>query len=75
MSNIISNNVDGFLVEPKNIEILAETISSIIELNPAIKEGISENAIKKTENYFSSHKLAVEYERFYTEVINRNLNI
>ncbi len=50
LSEIISNNVDGVLVEPNNKKELINAIEKI-DKDSLFKEKISENAIKKSKNF------------------------
>lgn len=60
--DIINNGVNGLLVEPGNVEVLASAIDLLIQ-NPSLRVKLSEEAFKVREtNAFD--KIAQEYKNF-----------
>lgn len=61
---IVRDGIDGFLVEPKNSEQLAEKMNELIE-HPKIQSRMSIQALKQYKNEFSFDKFARRYVEFY----------
>lgn len=64
---IIQDGVDGYLVDARNSEQLAERMCYLIE-NPRIKEKLELQATKKYKNEFSFAKLQLNYLEFYKKL-------
>lgn len=64
---IIRNNVDGYLVEPRNYTQLAKKMNWLIE-NPKIRKEFELKAKKLYQAEFSFDKLACRYIEFYEEL-------
>ena len=63
-SEIIRDDVDGYLVEPRNPEQIADKINYLIE-NPEIRMELEKQARQKYLDEFSFDKLAQSYVEFY----------
>lgn len=61
---IIDNNINGFLVEPKNSQQLAEKINYLIN-NPEIGKMITRKSKEKIVKEFSLEKMIQETKRIY----------
>jgi glycosyltransferase involved in cell wall biosynthesis len=68
VSEILSNNKDGILVEPGSKEQLAETINSLIK-NKNLRNKIAKNAREKVENEFDSKIMAQKTKKFYDKIL------
>jgi glycosyltransferase involved in cell wall biosynthesis len=68
---IITNGKDGFLVEAKNTEALAEKIEYVLSLPEEERKKIEENAKKIVEEKFSIEKMIKEYENLYREILKK----
>lgn len=64
---IIQDNIDGFLVEAKDSNALAEKIKYLIE-NPEIKAKFEKNAKERYDREFSYKKLADRYINYYEKM-------
>jgi len=62
--DMIINGEDGFLVEPKNAQVLAEKISLLIN-NPELKQKIAERAIHNVALRFSYEKMVEKTRKIY----------
>lgn len=69
MSEIITDGYDGFLVSPKNPEILAEKIYNILMLDKKSKCSISNNAYKRIIEGFSTDVIIDKTLDYYNKVI------
>lgn len=61
---IIHNDIDGYLVEPKNIISLANKMAYLIE-NPEKKKDLEKAAKKTFKKNFSFQKMKEEYIKYY----------
>lgn len=64
---IICNGIDGYLVEPRNSEQLAEKMIDLIE-NPTVRKNLEMHALKRYKEEFSFEKLTQRYIEFYEEL-------
>ena len=69
--DMITDGVDGFLVEEKNVEQIAEKLSVLLEDEVLCKE-IGENARKKVVEKFSWDMIAEQILDVYEEVLRRS---
>jgi glycosyltransferase involved in cell wall biosynthesis len=67
---IIQDNVNGFSVDPDNLEKLTEATTKIFELNDSEYCKIVNNCRKIVETKFSLSNMAENYLSIYKEVIN-----
>lgn len=67
MSEIIENGVNGFLVEPKNPELLSIRIAEVLSLEG--KERIRDAAYSRIKNAFASDVVVSAMEDYYKKVI------
>jgi len=65
---IIEHQKNGILVEPGDSEALADAIVSLLE-NKDEKERIGRNARIHAKQYFSTKRVAEEYEKVYEEIL------
>lgn len=70
MAEIIDDGINGFLISPKNVNELADTITKIINLNEKERLSISINARKKILNTFKISILTEETENFYHKILS-----
>lgn len=66
---IIRENIDGLLVDPDNIEEIAETILKLIH-DKDLQLRLSENGTLNAKNRFNIENIAKEHELFYTKIIS-----
>lgn len=71
MDEIIEDGVNGFLVEPKRPDKIAEKISSILE-NDTLRLKISKNNIDKSSQY-SWKKTTEQLEKIYIKTVNTQI--
>jgi len=67
----LMNNETGLIVEPGNISQLADAVNQIIEKG---KEYYKVNCRKRAETKFNKEDKIKEYQRLYSELINRNIH-
>ena len=67
---IVKNGENGFLVEPRNSEKLAEKVIELIE-NKEKRKQFENNAKKTYETEFSFEKLKKQYLDYYNEIIKK----
>lgn len=70
MSEIITEGIDGFLVEPRSPELLAKKIKTVLELSQEEKNIIANNAKKTVEKRFSDHIIIDQMVDYYLKIIN-----
>lgn len=66
---IIENGINGFLVEPNNVEELTEKMHFILK-NPIIKESVVENAYK-TVQHFQWSVISRQVYNTYLEILDK----
>lgn len=69
MSEIITDSIDGFLVEPKSVQKLKHKILEILELDEVTKSKIKSKATMKIQTNFSSEYFYQNLISFYDKVI------
>lgn len=69
MSEIIEDGKDGFLVEPKNSELLAQTIEKTINMSEQERTTMSALAKEKIINKFSTDVIVKQMLEYYNQVI------
>lgn len=74
MAEIITDGVDGFLVEPQSPERIREKISKAISLSYGDTTCMSANARKTIDNKFSTEIIINQLENFYKKIISENEN-
>lgn len=68
---IIEHGINGFVVEPKNSQLLSETISKCIsEFNSENFDLIRANAFSTIKDKFSIDKFLKNYKDFFNSIIN-----
>jgi glycosyltransferase involved in cell wall biosynthesis len=72
MAEMINNGTDGFLVPPKNPEILAEKIADILSLPCEKKAGIRENARRAVLSRFSADVIIPQMIAYYRQIIEKS---
>lgn len=65
---IVSNGVDGFLVEPKNHIPLAERIDKLLS-NPDLSSKMGQKGREKVERYFRLGKMVEKVEDIYKKLL------
>lgn len=73
MSEIISNEENGFLIPPHQPKILAETIQKAINLSEQRKQEISQKAQKRIRDDFSMDTILQQTISYYQQVINDSI--
>lgn len=73
MSEIISNEENGFLIPPHQPQILAETIQKAINLSEQRRQEISQNAQKRIRDDFSMDTILQQTISYYQQVINNSI--
>ncbi len=69
MSEIISDEVDGFLIEPQNVPLMANKIEEALAMDENSVEQMRANARKKIESRFSMDAVLENMEKYYSNVI------
>lgn len=73
MSEIISNEENGFLIPPHQPKILAKTIQKAINLSEQRRQEISQKAQKRIRNDFSMDTILQQTISYYQQVINDSI--
>lgn len=73
MSEIISNEENGFLIPPHQPKILAETIQKAINLSEQLRQEISQKAQKRIRDDFSMDTILQQTISYYQQVINDSI--
>jgi glycosyltransferase involved in cell wall biosynthesis len=68
INTIVRHRVNGFLVEPKNADKLAETLEFILK-NPDVAGSIAHNGYEMASRAYSADRLAGELAAVYEETI------
>jgi glycosyltransferase involved in cell wall biosynthesis len=68
VQEIIDNGQNGFLVETKNPELIAEKVRDLIG-DKNLYRTVSQKAKEKIQTHFSVYKMIAEHERVYGELI------
>lgn len=66
--SIIRDRVNGFLVEPKNVKQLAETLQYVKD-HPDLAESFAQNAYQMASQSYSMDRMARELETVYAEAV------
>lgn len=66
--SIIRDRVNGFLVEPKNVKALVETLEFVMD-HPDLAESFAQNAYQIAAQSYSMDRMARELETVYGEVL------
>ena len=74
MSEIIQDSINGYLIEPHNVNLLAEKLQFLINLDSKTKKQISDNAKKRIENDSSLRTIVDKTIDYYNRVINKFKN-
>ena len=74
MSEIIQDSINGYLIEPHNVNLLAEKLQFLINLDSKTKKQISDNAKKRIENDCSLRTIVDKTIDYYNRVINKFKN-
>lgn len=69
MSEIITDEVNGFLLPPKSPELWADKIADVCKLSIMRKQEISNNAQCRIRNNFSLDVISRKMEKFYIQVV------
>ena len=70
MKEIIEDEVDGYLIEPKNTTHLKQKISNILSINLEITNKVRLMAKQKIKDKFSNEVIYKEVFDFYDSVIS-----
>ena len=74
MSEMIQDSINGYLIEPHNVNLLAEKLQFLINLDSKTKKQISDNVKKRIENDFSLITIVYKTIDYYNRVINKFKN-
>ena len=66
---IIEDKINGLLVDPKDIDEIADKMELLI-LNVDFRNMLGSNAIKKIKNNFSEKIIVDKLEQYYNSIIN-----
>lgn len=69
--DIVKDQINGFLVEPRNYEQLAEKICYLIE-HPEIRKKMGYEGRKMVENNYTWEKIADKTFELYSKILNNN---
>ncbi|MFA7001411.1 MAG: glycosyltransferase family 4 protein, partial [Candidatus Omnitrophota bacterium] len=69
LNSLVQNNVTGLLIEPKQVEPLAESIALLIR-DEAMRRRIGHSAREMTEHFFSIPRMAAEILQVYHEILD-----
>lgn len=69
MAEIINNTISGFLVEPKNVELLASKIEEVILLPEDVKKDISKRAKEVILDKFSVEVIMRQMSEYYKRIL------
>lgn len=72
MLNNGGSNPAGFVIEPKNVEVLTEVLDFMIS-NPDQAKKFVDNAYWKVKNEYTLEKVCRQYEKVWTNCINREI--
>ncbi len=67
ISNVITHNENGFLISPRNTDLLRNILNTIL-INKDILKAISNNAVNHIRNNYSSIKMTKQYCKLYDKV-------
>lgn len=73
MSELIKDGVNGFLVEPDNIDEMARVIEKIYNMSEKEYQILRTNCRKYVEKNFTVNKMTDGYEKVYQEVIEEEM--
>jgi glycosyltransferase involved in cell wall biosynthesis len=68
-AEVLTHNVTGLLVEPDDVEALAEALRQLAE-DPARRKRLTEAALGEVAQY-RPERLAARYDDLYAEVLGR----
>lgn len=68
LNSLIQNEVTGFLVEPKRVDVLTEAIRNLL-VNPQLRREIGDNARHAVERLFTIERMASEIAAAYKETL------
>lgn len=71
---LITDNEDGFLVKPGEIEIMCEKILHYLEVNQMVKTKISKKATEKIKNNYSLESYMSQWHNHYIRLMEKDLN-
>lgn len=66
--SVISDNIDGFIVEPDSPEVLANRIQQLTQ-DKALAQQLGENGYQKVKAQYTWDIIAAKYRAVYTEVL------
>jgi glycosyltransferase involved in cell wall biosynthesis len=74
VSEIINDDKNGFLVQPKNYKNILNTITKSLNLNNKEKMKIKQNAKDTIVKYFLEEKMIKQYESLFLNINNKKIN-
>jgi len=72
-SEIIQDGKNGFLIKPREAEVLAKKIEYVLDLSEEEKKKIEERVRKTIEENFSIDKMVRKYANLYSKLISNSL--
>jgi glycosyltransferase involved in cell wall biosynthesis len=69
LPEVVTDGVEGFLVEPRNIEKMAECSLKVLA-EESYRRAMGRRARQKAQANFCSTKIIPAYEKFYKKVID-----
>lgn len=70
MPDVVSNSVEGFVVEPSDVNSLAEAIRKLLH-NPELRKRMGTAGRDKIQKYYSLETVADHYITLYQQLLNR----
>jgi N-acetyl-alpha-D-glucosaminyl L-malate synthase BshA len=71
LPEVVMDGVEGFLVEPRDTEKMAERSISILS-DDSLRRDMGKRAREKAQALFCSTKIIPRYEEFYRKIIDRS---
>jgi N-acetyl-alpha-D-glucosaminyl L-malate synthase BshA len=71
LPEVLTDGVEGFLVEPRDVEKMAERSLAILA-HESYREEMGKRAREKAHAHFCSNKIIALYENFYRKILDRS---
>ena len=71
LKDIIVDGVTGYLIEPKNAEVIAQKIR-LLYSDPALRSAMGAAGQKRARELFSIHEQVKKIEEIYNEIVSNN---
>lgn len=73
VSEIVIDNVTGFTVPPKNLQILADRIIKLAK-DKELRDKFGKNGLELVKKNWSQNKMVDEIEKIYIELLNKKIS-